>query len=1071
MLLLKLLSRLPQLVEHYLSEYTFPQTMLHQALKLSANAQELGGDLLFRVRLGFSGTPSDLLPLELGTCNYAAGDDAKMLHILTSTDNVTYNPLPLDWSVDSLLDEIANAVPAFHALIDTGALVTGLTNLQVAQQLLLRGLPEVDAVIFLDSLDRKMALLRVGFKVVELAECGVALERRFTFYDQVHTTGMDIEQLLSAHAVLTLGKDMVFRDFAQGAFRLRKIGQGQHMTIFIIPEVMQLIGSHMARCRRMSVGDYGAWFAGLAPQQQWPQMLRDVVAWLLLNSMLSERTQYKLLCEQNLASVWRKRAYRNLLQDWELFAEEAKGGHANAQGLQALTPSVGVFREGVDFGVENTVPVQQDYVQKLTQRAADNHELCEGDEERAAVNHVINSVVNADFGKARVPSAAPKARAGGAPPAPPKALVIFAYAPQYEGDLALAEGDKVRVISRGEDGWWEGECKGRRGRFPASYVQLDDDDAPAEGAGDDAVMAFNVEEVQEQEQEQEQEEEQQKQQEAEQEYDAPEAPEEAARQKYSREDEAIVQWPLAALDQPPTGSEHACFYSWSDFRVFNQAPGQASGTPGTPPSVGLRFPPCLQLSQNFYKPRHAEKPRRVKNTIVCMEWRPHGCVAGEDRLAAMASLGATPEALLASVYMLCGGTEQQGIPVAQVWELWRALELEVDLPEEQARLAEAMRNAHVLGGAGGTADLRQLCELMHPSVLQPVTPGRYFMAISLAEAESVRAVMHSRQGRPFSLVEGSRCTLAMHLLRRTGEEAVQLEASHGHRFSTDCEAQMAHQCLRYIDSELDFTSAELTLLLRGVQDNETRAREAFFLAVRASRRRAQAGSAGFQVSSRPVARMFAMAHEYYVLHSFAVMSRIRLLLQQHGLYTLDAFRAFNAAGNGLMSCSELYGGLRWLGMDVGPPDIYEMVRRMDGDGDGFVSFDEFRLAVGSEADTEMWAHESDEPPHLVGISLANLKPIPIRELFDEEDSVEAKQQLQVPQHMLNAIKLKLQKLERLDELWRSAGIASKAKVSVWDGRLSTKRLVSARNRTRVCLGHFATNSWSSPCAARSSCSS
>ena len=45
--------------EHYLSEYTFPQTMLHQALKLSANAQELGGDLLFRVRLGFSALPGD----------------------------------------------------------------------------------------------------------------------------------------------------------------------------------------------------------------------------------------------------------------------------------------------------------------------------------------------------------------------------------------------------------------------------------------------------------------------------------------------------------------------------------------------------------------------------------------------------------------------------------------------------------------------------------------------------------------------------------------------------------------------------------------------------------------------------------------------------------------------------------------------------------------------------------------------------------------------------------------------------------------------------------------------------
>ena len=62
-----------------------------------------------------------------------------------------------------------------------------------------------------------MTLLRHGNKVVELAECGVALERRFSFYDQVHTTGMDIEQPLNAHAVLTLGKDMVFRDYAQAS--------------------------------------------------------------------------------------------------------------------------------------------------------------------------------------------------------------------------------------------------------------------------------------------------------------------------------------------------------------------------------------------------------------------------------------------------------------------------------------------------------------------------------------------------------------------------------------------------------------------------------------------------------------------------------------------------------------------------------------------------------------------------------------------------------------------------------------------------------------------------------------
>ena len=79
--------------------------------------------------------------------------------------------------------------------------MTGLTNLQVAARLLTAGLPQVDAVVYLDEYDRKMALLRNGRKIVELAECGVALEKRFTFYDQVHTTGMDIPQGASARAV------------------------------------------------------------------------------------------------------------------------------------------------------------------------------------------------------------------------------------------------------------------------------------------------------------------------------------------------------------------------------------------------------------------------------------------------------------------------------------------------------------------------------------------------------------------------------------------------------------------------------------------------------------------------------------------------------------------------------------------------------------------------------------------------------------------------------------------------------------------------------------------------------
>ena len=124
-----------------------------------------------------------------------------------------------------LLDEVAAARPPYHTLIDAGALITGLTNLQVARYLLQHGLPSMDGVVFLDEADRKMILLRAGLKVLPLAGCGVSPQRRFTFFDQVHALGVDVDERYRVRAAMTIGKDMTFRDFAQGAFRMRAVGR------------------------------------------------------------------------------------------------------------------------------------------------------------------------------------------------------------------------------------------------------------------------------------------------------------------------------------------------------------------------------------------------------------------------------------------------------------------------------------------------------------------------------------------------------------------------------------------------------------------------------------------------------------------------------------------------------------------------------------------------------------------------------------------------------------------------------------------------------------------------------
>jgi hypothetical protein len=89
--LYRLLRHLPQVIEYYLDTYIFPETMEHQGLKLAANGQDVGGDMLFKTKLGFSGTPSDLLPVELGRCQFEMGNTAMMLYYLTDTQvNNTY---------------------------------------------------------------------------------------------------------------------------------------------------------------------------------------------------------------------------------------------------------------------------------------------------------------------------------------------------------------------------------------------------------------------------------------------------------------------------------------------------------------------------------------------------------------------------------------------------------------------------------------------------------------------------------------------------------------------------------------------------------------------------------------------------------------------------------------------------------------------------------------------------------------------------------------------------------------------------------------------------------------------
>merc|ERR1740123_28164 len=263
--------------------------------QLTASGQDLAGPQLCGFCLGFSGTPNNLLPRVMGECMFEAGDDGAILRVLGDTRVVSAKALDA-WDPQTLLNIVAGARasdgsgPKYHTLIDTGALITGMSNFEVALYLLRNGLVGFDGIVYLDKADERMVLVRDGLRIVKLSQCGLAPEKRFTFYDHVHTTGMDIRQPVSCVACLTLSKDMTFRDYAQGAYRMRLIGKGQRIEVLLIPEVASLLHESMGKVEGITEDCHRARLVELeAGSPAWTQsVIVDIISWLTLNGITAD---------------------------------------------------------------------------------------------------------------------------------------------------------------------------------------------------------------------------------------------------------------------------------------------------------------------------------------------------------------------------------------------------------------------------------------------------------------------------------------------------------------------------------------------------------------------------------------------------------------------------------------------------------------------------------------------------------------------------------------------------------------------------------------------------------------
>jgi hypothetical protein len=167
---------------------------------------------------------------------------------------------------------------------------------------------------------------------------------------------------------------------------MRGIGKGQTIVLITPPEVAMLVKMELSLGRGVAFEDQPELCSGSDEQD-----LRDVVAWLLLNGMKSERTQANMLVSQNTANVWKKRTYRRLMQLDDKALLEAGGQSGRLSRL--LT----AWREEMDSQVPNAIPLGGSLRESIDQRILDMKNIGVLDEKEDL--KAVETILQGEFGK------------------------------------------------------------------------------------------------------------------------------------------------------------------------------------------------------------------------------------------------------------------------------------------------------------------------------------------------------------------------------------------------------------------------------------------------------------------------------------------------------------------------------------------------------------------------------------------------------------------------------------------------------------------------------------------------
>jgi len=272
------------------------------------------------------------------------------------------------------------------------------------------------------------------------------------------------------------------------------------------------------------------------------------------------------------------------------------------------------------------------------------------------------------------------------------------------------------------------------------------------------------------------------------------------------------------------------------------------------------------------------------------------------------------------------------------------------------------------------------CSALEDTSGAKIVSERYVVALSLAEGETLRRVIH--MGENAVLLQAGLCLRdcegtpidrsSLFLAEKAPAAPIELPSSPSESKAGD-EAKagagplvrprlvdVAVQCLRFMNCEMFFTDNELALLLHGLLGSNIRDRLAFFSESLRLRRRER-----HLWEDTPLAKVFTEQKNWHLLHSRALIQNFHSALenkQKRGMDVRAIFMRFfveskqeakqesaAAAPAGAQAASaapalayeDLQRMIEYLNLEFSPRDISEIVRLGDRNNSGKVTLDDF----------------------------------------------------------------------------------------------------------------------------------